>query len=120
MGSLVRTASRLPPHVLLATAVWYAVAEAYGLEPDGSYAATTLDAAVMADMLRLLESARVSPQNIALILGKVGAGLKYLALHPYTQLDELTYRDVYQHLPAESPRRGARFVCMAALLREHS
>ena len=56
----------------------------------------------MADMLRLLESARVSPQNIALILGKVGAGLKYLALHPYTQLDELTYRDVCQHLPAES------------------
>ena len=83
-----------PTHVLLATAVWYAVAEAYGLAPDGSYAATTLDAAVMADMMRLLESARVSPQNIALILGKVGAGLKYLALHPYTQLDELTYRDV--------------------------
>ena len=91
-----------PTHVLLATAVWYAVAEAYGLAPDGSYAATTLDATVMADMMRLLESARVSPQNIALILGKVGAGLKYLALHPYTQLDELTYRDVCQHLPAES------------------
>ena len=91
-----------PTHVLLATAVWYAVAEAYGLAPDGSYAATTLDATVMADMLRLLESARVSPQNIALILGKVGAGLKYLALHPYTQLDELTYRDVCQHLPVES------------------
>lgn len=88
-------------NVLMASALWYAVAITYDLEADYEYAATGLDPTIVQDLPRMLESFSVPAQVIAEVVGRIGAALKYMAEHPYTELDEQTYDDFVLNLPAE-------------------
>ncbi|MDY6050851.1 MAG: hypothetical protein SPI83_00340 [Rothia sp. (in: high G+C Gram-positive bacteria)] len=88
-------------HVLMASALWYAVAVTYDLDPDYEYAAVGIDPIIIQDLPRMLEAFAVPPEEIATIVGRIGAALNYMAQHPYTELDEQTYDDFLAHLPQE-------------------
>lgn len=88
-------------NVLMASALWYAVAMTYDFEPDHDYAAIGLDPAIIQDLPRMLESFSVPAETIADIVGRIGGALKYMAAHPYTDLEEQTYDDFLAALPAE-------------------
>lgn len=88
-------------HVLMASALWYAVACTYDFEPDYEYSAIGLDASVMEDLPRMLEVFALPADVIAGIIGRIGAALKYLHEHPYTELDEQAYDDFLGQLPPE-------------------
>lgn len=88
-------------NVLMASAIWYAIAVTYDFDPDSEYAATGLDPTIIQDLPRMLETFAVPADTIATILGRIGAALRYMAEHPYTELDEQTYDDFLAQLPAE-------------------
>lgn len=87
-------------NVMLASALWYAVAVTYDLEPDYEYAAVRLDPVILQDLPRLLASLKATPEDVAEIMGMLGAALRYLADHPYTELHDTEYDDLLEHLPA--------------------
>lgn len=87
--------------VLMASALWYAVAHSYDLKPNHSYAAAKLDPVIIQDLPRMLETFDVASEDTANIVGKIGAALEYLADQPYTALDEADYDDLLAHLPGE-------------------
>ncbi|GGH62506.1 hypothetical protein [Rothia aerolata] len=89
-------------NTMMSAALWYAVGITYDLEPDPAYTAVSLDPVIMQDIPRLFQAAEVSPETSALILARIGAGLKYLAEVPYTSLDEASYDDLLAHLPEEA------------------
>ncbi|WP_237198799.1 hypothetical protein [Rothia nasimurium] len=88
-------------NVLMASAIWYAVAVSFDFEPDYEYAAVGLDPTIIQDLPRMLESFAVPAEAIAGIVGRIGAALKYMAEHPYTELEEQAYDDFLAHLPQE-------------------
>lgn len=88
--------------VLMASALWYAVANAYDLQPNPSYAAVTLDPVILQDLPSMLETFDVAPEHTATIVGMVGAALEYLAEHPYTTLEESDYDEFIANLPPEA------------------
>ncbi|MDO4897725.1 MAG: hypothetical protein Q3965_00310 [Rothia sp. (in: high G+C Gram-positive bacteria)] len=88
-------------HTLISAALWYAVAVTYDLEPDFEYAAVGIDPIILHDVSRMMESRQAAPDDIAFILGKIGAALDYLTRHPYTELDEGTYDELLADLPPE-------------------
>lgn len=91
-------------NVMMAAALWYAVAITYDLEADPEYAAVHLDTVILQDLPRLLDSLGSTPEDISDIMGKLGAALKYLAKHPYTELHEAEYDDLLENLPAPAAR----------------
>lgn len=88
-------------NVLMASAIWYAVAVSFDFEPDYEYAAVGLDPTIIQDLPRMLESFAVPAETIAGIVGRIGAALKYMAEHPYTELEEQAYDDFLANLPQE-------------------
>ncbi|QRZ61280.1 hypothetical protein [Rothia sp. ZJ932] len=88
-------------NVMIAAALWYAVAETLELEPDPHYAAVRIDPIIMQDVPRMLEMAQVSAQNISLVMSKIGATLNYLTKHPYASLDESEYVELLENPTAE-------------------
>ncbi|MFJ3031404.1 hypothetical protein ACIP5Z_05830 [Rothia terrae] len=88
-------------NVMMASALWYAVAYTLDLEPDYSYTVVNIDPTIMQDVPRMLEMAQVSPESIALVMSKIGAALDYLSQHPYTMVDEATYDEMLENLPPE-------------------
>ncbi|WP_237221243.1 TY-Chap domain-containing protein [Rothia nasimurium] len=88
-------------NVLMASAIWYAIAVSYDFEPNYEYAAVRLDPTIIQDLPRMLESFSVAPETIATILGRIGGALEYMADHPYTQLEEHAYDEFLENLPAE-------------------
>lgn len=91
-------------NVMMASALWYAVAVTYDLEAEPEYAAVHLDPVILQDLPRLLDSLGSAPENISDIMGKLGAALKYLAEHPYTELHEAEYDDLLENLPTPATR----------------
>ena len=89
-------------NTMTAAALWYAVAVSYDLPPEPDHAAVTLDPVIIEDVPRLLDLAGVTRENTAIIINKVGAGLKYLAENPYTTLEESAYDEMLENLPPEA------------------
>ena len=63
-------------NVLMASAIWYAVAVSFDFDPDYEYAAVGLDPTIIQDLPRMLESFAVPAEAIAGIVGRIGAALK--------------------------------------------
>lgn len=89
-------------NVMMAAALWYAVAITHDLEPDREYTVVKLDPIIAQDLPRLFETAGVSPETIASIMSRCGAALKHLSANPYIRLDEASYDDFLENLPDEA------------------
>lgn len=87
-------------NMMMAAALWYAVGYTLDLDPEPAYAAVALDAALMSDIPRAFDTAGLSPETIAEVMGIIGAALKYLAERPYTSLEDAAYDDLAENPPA--------------------
>jgi len=87
-----------PSYTVLACGLWYVFAEAYDLPPEPEYAALILDCDIIHDLPPALEARHFSNEDIAHVLAKIGATLKYLAAHPYSQLEEEAYAQTLEDI----------------------
>ena len=87
-----------PSYTVLACGLWYVFAEAYDLPPEPEYAALILDCDIIHDLPPALEARHFNSEDIATILAKIGATLKYLAAHPYSQLEEEAYAQTLEDI----------------------
>lgn len=87
-----------PSYTVLACGLWYVFAEAYDLPPEPEYAALILDCDIIHDLPPALEARHFNSEDIAGILAKIGATLKYLAAHPYSQLEEEVYAQTLEDI----------------------
>ena len=87
-----------PSYTVLACGLWYVFAEAYDLPPEPEYTALILDCDIIHDLPPALEARHFNSEDIAHILAKIGATLKYLAAHPYSQLDEEAYAQTLEDI----------------------
>ena len=83
---------------MLACGLWYVFAEAYDLPPEPEYAALILDYDIIHDLPSALEARHFNNEDIAHVLAKIGATLKYLAAHPYSQLEEEAYTQTLEDI----------------------
>ena len=111
-------AADAPTYTMIACGLWYVFAEAYDLPPEPEYAALILDCDIIHDLPPALEARHFNSEDIASILAKIGATLKYLAAHPYSQLEEETYaqtlEDIRQHGMAEIGTEGGSLYTLLA------
>ena len=111
-------AADAPSYPMLACGLWYVFAEAYDLPPEPEYAALVLDSDIIHDLPPALEARHFSSEDIATILAKIGATLKYLAAHPYSQLEEEAYaqtvEDIRQRGVAEIGTEGGSLYTLLA------
>lgn len=91
-------AADAPSYPMLACGLWYVFAEAYDLPPEPEYAALVLDSDIIHDLPPALEARHFGSEDIATILAKIGATLKYLAAHPYSQLEEEAYAQTVEDI----------------------
>lgn len=91
-------AADAPSYPMLACGLWYVFAEAYDLPPEPEYAALVLDCDIIHDLPPALEARHFGSEDIATILAKIGAALKYLAAHPYSQLEEEAYAQTVEDI----------------------
>lgn len=91
-------AADAPSYPMLACGLWYVFAEAYDLPPEPEYAALILDCDIIHDLPPALEARHFGSEDIATILAKIGATLKYLAAHPYSQLEEEAYAQTLEDI----------------------
>ena len=87
-----------PSYTVLACGLWYVFAEAYDLPPEPEYTALILDCDIIHDLPPALEARHFNSEDIAHILAKIGATLKYLAAHPYSQLEEEAYAQTLEDI----------------------
>lgn len=87
-------------NMMMSAALWFAIGYTLDLEPDYSYAAVSLDAALVADIPRAFDTAGLTPEAIADVMGVIGAALKYLAERPYTTLEDVAYDELVENPPA--------------------
>ena len=111
-------AADAPSYPMLACGLWYVFAEAYDLPPEPEYAALVLDCDIIHDLPPALEARHFGSEDIATILAKIGATLKYLAAHPYSQLEEEAYaqtvEDIRQRGAAEIGTEGGSLYTLLA------
>lgn len=111
-------AADAPSYPMLACGLWYVFAEAYDLPPEPEYAALVLDCDIIHDLPPALEARHFGSEDIATILAKIGATLKYLAAHPYSQLEEEVYaqtvEDIRQRGVAEIGTEGGSLYTLLA------
>ena len=87
-----------PSYTVLACGLWYVFAEAYDLPPEPEYAALILDCDIIHDLPSALEARHFNNEDIAHVLAKIGATLKYLAAHPYSELEEEVYAQTLEDI----------------------
>lgn len=111
-------AADAPTYTMIACGLWYVFAEAYDLPPEPEYAALILDGDIIHDLPPALEARHFNSEDIAGILAKIGATLKYLAAHPYSQLEEEVYaqtlEDIRQRGIAEIGTEGGSLYTLLA------
>ena len=107
-------AASAPNYMVLACGLWYAFAEAYDLDPEPEYSALFLECDMIHDLPPALEARRFTGEYISLILAKIGAALKYLAEHPYAQLEEETYTQTLEELRKRSGEENGMYALLAA------
>ncbi|MCT1366425.1 TY-Chap domain-containing protein [Kocuria sp. HSID16901] len=97
----LHTADEALNGTLLAAGVWLAVNHLLDLGEDRGFIATYGDQAVVQDVSRYLESAGVSDDHTAMILGRIGATLAFLTQYPHTSLTSADYQSFRADPPQE-------------------
>lgn len=95
---------------VLEAGLYYLVGSELGLAPDPHYAAAHLDLDLMTELAAILQQGTAAPEDIATILGTIGAAKLHIAKNPETTITGARYDELRDELvPAlgwES-RRGA-------------
>lgn len=75
----------------VAAGIWYLLGSDLGLPPDREWAAVHLELSLMAELRDALEAAEVTPDDVATILGVIGAAQKYVEENPSASITAQRY-----------------------------
>lgn len=82
----------------VAAGVWYLLGSELRLTPDRGWAAVNLDLSLMGELRAALGSAEATPDDIATILGVIGASQKHLASNPTSSITGKRYQELREEL----------------------
>ena len=82
----------------LAAGIWFLLGSNLSLAPDREWAAVNLELSLMSEVRAALESAEVSPDDVATILGVVGAAQKHLSENPSASITGARYQELRDEL----------------------
>jgi hypothetical protein len=83
---------------VIAAGIWYLLGSDLGLAPDLGYAAVHLDLDVVTGLGAVLSSTEVGQQDIATILGIIGAAQKHVAENPGASITRKRYDSLREEL----------------------
>lgn len=83
---------------VIATGIWYLLGSDLGLAPDFAYAAVYLDLSLVNELKAVLTSAEVKDDDIATILGIIGAAQKHVADNPEASITRKRYDALREEL----------------------
>ncbi|MGN7198597.1 homing endonuclease associated repeat-containing protein [Arthrobacter sp. SAFR-044] len=75
----------------VAAGIWYLLGSDLGLSPDREWAAVYLELSLMTELRDALEAAEVTPDDVATILGVIGAAQKHVEQNPSTSITAQRY-----------------------------
>ncbi|KRE71689.1 hypothetical protein ASG77_11775 [Arthrobacter sp. Soil762] len=82
----------------LAAGIWFLLGSDRNLSPDREWAAVNLDLSLMSELRAALESAEASPDDVATILGVIGAAQKVLSENPSASITGARYQELRDEL----------------------
>ncbi|WP_026556445.1 sigma factor-like helix-turn-helix DNA-binding protein [Arthrobacter sp. 35W] len=82
----------------IAAGIWYLLGSDLGLAPDFEYAVVCLDLALMDELKAALSTASVGSEDIATILGVIGAAQKYALTEPKCSITHQRYDQLRNEL----------------------
>jgi hypothetical protein len=82
----------------LAAGIWFLLGSNLSLSPDREWAAVNLDLSLMSEVRAALESAEASPDDVATILGVVGAARKHVSENPDASITGARYQELRDEL----------------------
>lgn len=82
----------------LAAGIWFLLGSNLSLSPDREWAAVNLDLALMSEVRAALESAEASPDDVATILGVIGAAQKHVSEDPDASITGARYQELRDEL----------------------
>lgn len=82
----------------VAAGVWYLLGSELRLAPDREWAAVNLDLSLMSELRAALGSAEATLDDIATILGVIGASQKHLASYPTSSITGKRYQELRDEL----------------------
>ena len=82
----------------LAAGIWFLLGSDRSLAPDREWAAVNLDLSLMSELRAALESAEASPDDVATILGVIGAARKHVVENPSASITGARYQELRDEL----------------------
>jgi hypothetical protein len=82
----------------LAAGIWFLLGSDRNLSPDREWAAVNLDLSLMSELRAALESAEASADDVATILGVIGAAQKLVAENPLASITGARYQELREAL----------------------
>ena len=82
----------------VAAGIWFLLGSNLNLGPDYGWAAVNLDLNLMSEVRAALESAEVSPEDVATILGVVGAARRHVVEYPSASITGARYQELREEL----------------------
>ncbi|MGX5716303.1 hypothetical protein [Arthrobacter sp. MAHUQ-56] len=82
----------------VAAGIWFLLGSNLNLGPDYGWAAVNLDLNLMSEVRAALESAEVSPEDVATILGVVGAARRHVVENPSASITGARYQELREEL----------------------
>jgi hypothetical protein len=82
----------------LAAGIWFLLGSDRNLAPDREWAVVNLDLSLMSELRAALESAEASPDDVATILGVIGAAQKHLSEDPAVSITGARYQELRDEL----------------------
>lgn len=82
----------------LAAGIWFLLGSDRNLSPDRKWAAVNLDLSLMSELRAALESAEASADDVATILGVIGAAQKLVTENPTASITGARYQELREEL----------------------
>ncbi|MBP1137327.1 hypothetical protein JOE31_003559 [Arthrobacter sp. PvP023] len=82
----------------LAAGIWFLLGSDRSLSPDREWAAVNLDLSLISELRAALESAEASPDDVATILGVIGAAQKLVSENPDASITGARYQQLRDEL----------------------
>ncbi|MDQ0617349.1 sigma factor-like helix-turn-helix DNA-binding protein [Arthrobacter globiformis] len=82
----------------LAAAIWFLLGSDRSLAPDREWAAVNLDLSLISELRTALQSAEATPDDVATILGVIGAAQKHVSEDPAASITGARYQELRDEL----------------------
>lgn len=82
----------------LAAGIWFLLGSDRRLSPDREWAAVNLDLSLISELRAALESAEASPDDVATILGVIGAAQRHVSESPSASITGARYQELRDEL----------------------